>query len=457
MKSSWSCARVFALLWPLAGLMHLLSLGEQGSSPLGMTLWAVAVLAVCFAGKSWALALFCGAQILEVALRMPWVANHWAYFSWVSLVLLVGIGMEGRSEDAWRWPSMEAVLERVRGILVLGVVALYAMALFHKLNADYWNPEYSCALELWESASYFPELSKGSGAAKLLIASTLLLEALIPSLLLFGRTRGAGVLLGAGFHVFLGFVPYETYYNFSILMLALYVAMLSGEGVGRVVERMPRFRHLGGVVTTLFVLASLYLVWDSQDPTMRAEWTYRGVQIFWVLGPLLWIGMMWALVQGGAREELGRALVWAKLRRLEWALLGALAVHAIGPYIGWKSELSFSMYSNLRVRNGQSNHWLVPRTLDLWGWQSDWVGIRDSSSMRLLGVRRRKQEMTWLEFRDHLARDCGVSARFTRKGKKFRRREGDTSPPFSQPLPWWQRKLTRFRPIDQGPGQSCVH
>lgn len=462
MKALSGSARGFAVLWPFAGLMHLLSLGEQGSSTLGMILWGIALLAITFAGRSWALALYGVAQCIELWIRLPWVANHWLYVSWVNLLLLAGIFWTGRRPgQAWRWPSLCEMLRQIRPVLLWGLALLYAMALFHKLNWDYWDPKASCAMALAQSVPYFPVLEDGSWIRRAVIVGSMLLETAIPVLLLISRTRWLGILIGAAFHVLLGFVPFETYYNFSILLLAIYVALLPDKAWARIEEAIERLYQKAGQLRYLGLALlwglGIYVVIDAQSMFKAAEWTYRGVLLFWGLGPLLWLGLLWGMRRPGDRQDSLR--LWEKGKVPRWGvlLLAFLGIHALGPYLGWKSELSFSMYSNLRVMNGGSNHWVLPRTLDLWGWQSDWVQIRRSSSMRLEGLRRKKQQMTWFEFQDALARDCGVSARFNRGGKRYKRVRGDRSAPFAAGRPWWLRKLVRFRPVDLGAGQGCVH
>lgn len=459
-------APIFARLWPLAGLFHLLSLGEQGSSWLGMILWAIGGLCLVLRPSTAVFCVFCVAQLVEVAIRLPWVANHWLFFAWVNLVLLVGIIQLGRGDaKGWTWPSLDAVFDRVRGVLGLGLALLYVMAVFHKFNADYWNLDQSCAMALWQSVPQLPSLEGPDdlGWRRFIIAGSLALELLIPALLLVKRTRWIGVVLGVSFHVLLGFVPYETYYNFSFLLVALYILILPSyayqtlqarwEAACRWVwQRGPRWTV---VIRLIFTLLLIWIVWDSQDFSKQPEWIYRGVRIFQVVGPLLALAIVASLWRPKSRRAVRSwtaGFAWP-----HWALLFLLAVNVTGPYIGWKSELSFSMYSNLRVKNGQSNHWLLPSPPDLWGWQSDWVEIRSVSAMRLRGIQRKQQDMTWLEFRDYLARDCGQGARYTRNQKRYRKREGDRSPPFSTPLPWWTRKLIRFRPVDRGAVQSCVH
>lgn len=460
-------ARLFGSLWSWAGLMHLLSLGEQGSSWLGILLWAVATVSLCVGARARVFLLFCALQVAEVLIRMPWIANHWLFFAWVSGALLIAYVQASKKEGAWREPKLGPIVDLARATICAGVVALYYIALFHKLNDSFWSTQHSCALTLWESMQQGELGSQGPSEwlSRFLIVLTLVSEALIPTLLCFARTRWLGVLVGAGFHAFLAFVPHETYYNFSSLMQVLYLLFLPRSARQRLLSPLATLQNRLGERATLFWVAlstgnfafCAYLVWACAAFPERLAWTQWGVYYFRFVGPAWCLALLYALAPKGCRGAQEKVLAFKSIPRWGWIWIFCLAINATGPYLGWKSELSFSMYSNLKVAQGQSNHWIVPASWDRTGWQSDLVEIRDSSSMGIRDLRRKNQLIPWLELQDVLARDCSISVRYTRKGKRYRKRSGDKRPPFARPMKFWKRKLVRFRPVDRGEAQSCVH
>ena len=73
----------------------------------------------------------------------PDVPNHVNVEIYVSLLLLFAIGY-----TLWRreeYPTDDACFELVRPVLQVSMILIYALAGFSKLNADFINPQVSCA------------------------------------------------------------------------------------------------------------------------------------------------------------------------------------------------------------------------------------------------------------------------------------------------------------------------
>ena len=81
-----------------------------------------------------------------------------------------------------------------------------------------------------------------------------------------------------------------------------------------------------------------------------------------------------------------------------------MCVNGVSPYLGVKLRAAWQMYSNLNVDAAQSNHYLIPRSLDLGGFLADAVWIMATSDAALdREYSRSGVRITWFELRRYLA------------------------------------------------------
>jgi hypothetical protein len=154
--------------------------------------------------------------VWNVLQRLPWTSNHSFVVALAATTVLASLALKVRAEgwppDRERWFDAFAPAVRIE------VVVVYFWAFFHKLNAGWFDPEVSCAVVLADVLGGrlgLPDAGWLHGGA---ILAGLAAELAIPVLLLFTRTRGAGVLVAAGFHWLLGIA---TFFNFSAWMYGL--------------------------------------------------------------------------------------------------------------------------------------------------------------------------------------------------------------------------------------------
>jgi hypothetical protein len=80
-----------------------------------------------------------------------------------------------------------------------------------------------------------------------------------------------------------------------------------------------------------------------------------------------------------------------------------LLANGLGPYLGLKSALSFSMYSNLRVE-GSSNHFLVPKgSIQRFNEVDDLVTLLSSNSPQFARLARQGSSLPLLDLRRRLS------------------------------------------------------
>jgi hypothetical protein len=190
------------------------------------------------------LLLFVTVQLFDVWLHLPDVPNHWliaAAFDVLVLLSYVRLALERRSIRISGSELIGTFAPPVRIVVII----VYAFTLVHKLNWDFLSPGASCGTVFHSAyARAYPFIPDGLVSQLVSIYASLVIEAAIPLLLLFGCTRGLGVLVGLLFHEILSLNPISGFYNFSAMMIALFLLFAREDFVERLQEafRSSRLR-----------------------------------------------------------------------------------------------------------------------------------------------------------------------------------------------------------------------
>ena len=418
------------------------------------TLLTLAAVAVILLPRR--IAPFCALlaiQLVEIMYRAPVVSNHWWMSGVISLTLLgtlVASAPGGFSYQRWR----RRFVSPLRAITLI----VYFFGVFHKVNADFLDPEISCGVDLYRTlaGTYLTFLPQGAAASWFSIVGTLVVESAIPLLLIFKRTRLWGVILGVAFHYFLGFVPYSVYYNFSSALFALFWLWLEPDDHERVARRDSIYARL---CAWRWPLTFLFLVFLAVGSTKmgggKALWRHL-YRIPWsVYGACC----LWIAVAALRERRHTEPSVTTAHPPVYWTLVFPLLfmINGASPYLGLKTETSLAMYSNLRTEGGSSNHLIVRKTLDPFDRTQDIVTIVRSNDRLLRRLKKRRKGMLWFEFRDHLARRPKAMVVYELDGKRERIARAGDDPRFARREPWWIRKFVYFRSVDLDPRKRCSH
>ncbi|NLT70500.1 MAG: HTTM domain-containing protein [Verrucomicrobiaceae bacterium] len=374
--------------------------------------------------------------------------------------------------------------DRIAPILRVALLIMYIWAVIQKLNWDYFDPEVSCAAVLHkEIAAYFgPLLPTGRWALMTAAVASLLFELGIPLLLFFRKTRFIGFAAAIGFHLWLSIHPAAGIFSFTSLILAMLVFFLPlswgvrlqglwdgqlrwlGRGDPAKGRKRARALVVGVFFVTLITQGALYLTIERSYEVFHTA-NRIGFFAFFLWG--CWIGACYLLAGWKARKDNPAAL-----NRARWTLawLGLLPVVLNGayPWLGGRTQTSFSMYSNLRSE-GEGNHFFLKR-IDLFSLQTDMVDVRESvpnilgPSSRPRGIQQfaniGHHLLPWHEFRRLVSEMEGdFEVRYFRRGeelalgRKNGERHGD--PAAFEPLPLLQRKFLWFRRLQNLEGPMC--
>jgi hypothetical protein len=374
--------------------------------------------------------------------------------------------------------------DRIAPILRVAVLIVYVWAVIQKLNRDYFNLDVSCAAQLHkEIAVYFGGLVPTAPWALMTAAvGSLSFELAIPLLLFFKKTRFAGFVAAIGFHLWLSIHPAAGIYSFTALILALLMFFLPlswgvslqalwdrqlqwlGKGDITLGRKRARGLVVGVFFVTLIIQATLYLTIDRSYAVFLIA-NRVGFFAFFIWG--CWIGTCYLFAGWKGRRidsDLPNRARWS----LAWIGLLPILFNGASPWLGGRTQTSFSMYSNLRSE-GQSNHFFLKR-IDLFKFQTDIIDVRESVP-NILGPSKRPRGIAqfahpghhlipWFEFRRLVSEMEGeFEVTYLRKGEELKlgRKNGENygDPVAFEPLPLLQRKFLWFRRLQDLEGPMC--
>jgi hypothetical protein len=433
---------------------------------------------VCFAAALWLLLRpgslprllgFCAVHAAMILTLLPRTPNHWVLALAIDATFLLAalrLRLGGQAVDA-------AGLHRVAVPLVrLEVLALYAWAVFHKLNLDFFDRDLSCATtQLFRLRHLFPFLPADAWVRVVAIWGTLAIEAAIPVLLAVRRTRVYGVALAAGFHFVLGFL----YTGFSATLLAWFALFVPAAVLAEGSDAAALRRRAGaGLAAFAAVWAALWLA--PGETRLSTE------GLAWLLYGLFWLAALAPCLRSPGAPDPPPAFAVPHKTLLALPLL--VLANGANPYLGLKNVQAFSMFSNLRTEGGASNHLLVPAASQLFDWQRDLVTIQSSSDSVLAELTEARRyihffsttvhptghpaldgppprwRLPFVSLRArvaHFAREgrSGLRLRYERGGVIREVENAETDPELSG-QPWLVGKLFLLRAVPEGTRGLCM-
>ena len=453
---------LFGALWGIATLFHLAAPDKRWIDH-----WSdyPTTAAACFLlmrpSSPGRLVLLAACQVLDVFVEAPMKSNHWTFTGVTALLILLAAGRLALKERRLNLEG-RALLETFSVPVRLNIYVLYFYVVFHKLNDHFLDPAVSCGHTLWvRMVEVWPFLPQSTAIDITIIGATLIIESAIPILLALRRTRSIGMVVAVGFHASLAANPF--YVNFSAMLIALMVVFMDPSVPGRLRRHLADsplgtgWQKLGGArprvlagLLVIAVAAGLYV--DTRHGAALDAVARWGFLVYAAVALLAYVT---AIRSGGLGAR--RARSWPCPPEA-LAIVVLYALNGAAPYLGLKTESSLAMYSNLRTEGElPSNHLIIRRPLDLFGWQRELVEVVDSSDRSLRRLRRRGQLVTYFEFRAYLSRHPEVSVRYRHRGREWLVPRVGDDPHLSRRVPWPLRKLVIFRTVDGGDKTRCTH
>ncbi|MDF7814353.1 HTTM domain-containing protein [Hymenobacter sp. YC55] len=470
---------LFSFAWAVANVFHALSFADRISlqHPFAIGVLTAAALVTLIPWSVWPLLLMLFCSVLNTFEWMPFAPNHITFeFIMNSGILatlvwsIVRLYLKEKAIAAVRTPDFrDALFQTVAPFIRISLFILYFYAVLHKLNWDYFNPNISCSVFLLSGyagrISFIPDNTLVQWSA---IWGTILIEAAIPLLLYFRKTRYAGVLLGCGFHYFLALHPHPGLYSFSSMLFAIYFLFIADDVASTIHSFISNISYkrqrLLSLLRVLFFVAVLVLLMLALTAGAHID---NIVHKLVIIGFLIWL--LWGLV-------LMALYLFTTLRHVQLANSSGALFHikqpillvvpllvlfnGLTPYLGIKTQTNFSMFSNLRTEGNISNHLFIPTALQIFDMEKDLVEVTKTNLHGLQDLVDNKQVIPYFEFQRITSTahsDFYATYIYRNKAQTIVvKGESSNHPELLTAHNWLAAKFIRFRPVDKGPC-LCKH
>jgi hypothetical protein len=430
---------VFAHAWGIYTFLQLLYPRYYDmSAPMGATAWLMGLLGAYLIARPASPRIFAAcisASMFDALQQMPTHSNHmilWDFTLLGMVVAAVWALARGRPWNDW-FAAFVPV-----GRALLGV--MYIFGVFHKINADYFNPAVSCAVDLWRNSPLMPQFLESLKFAA--IYGTLIIEGLILAGLVSHRFRHISIIAGIAFHSLIALSDYAFYTPFSALTVALHILYLGPEAARSITrsEFWTRLHSRAGAWGTA--------AWCSLVALFVHLGTVSVVGVLWLSWALWLIRRLWM------REAASSGSVIARPFLLNIVPL-LFVLNCLTPYVGLKTAQSMNMFANLVSEGGATNH-LILRHRPV-GYLADVVWPIASSDPYIQSAVRSGHSLVYYDLLDHVERNRGAVVDFQRNGKIFRNQGYATlKSDIDRTLhPRWIRMWFIFRPVDTRRPKQC--
>lgn len=248
------------------------------------------------------------------------------------------------------------------------LLTMYFFGVFQKINTGFLDPNLSYAVVLLD---YFPFFPKAIVATDFLrysaIYATFVIETAIFFALIIPRFRYYGIVFGLCFHMFLSLNEYHSYVTFTCLSFAMHFLFLSSDSIenfkkrwaGKVFfeDKYTAYRYSFFALCACAYLVSFFSMVVYHDQMIRMKlWIPFGAMICW-----------FAIFCDNKNRHVGQKVVpfFNPGNRVLTVLMILFFLSNFSPYIGLKNGQSVSMFSNLKVEDGKSNHLIFRKPVHL--------------------------------------------------------------------------------------------
>lgn len=393
-SASFSKFRVFSIIWTVTTIFHQCTWTEWFNQlSIGWIITIFAILYLIF-NRYFYFFITLAASVADIFVALPSVPNH-MFFEWlINTSLLASIlyyiikfkisNLPVENLDDTLWKKFMPV-----GRITL--VILYFYVVFHKLNSSFFDPTISCAGQFFEDVLQNLGLNRIKFINNILLENnlairtisiyfTLISEAIIPVLLVFKRTRNVGILYGLLFHLILPFQGHVGIYSFSAMIYVFYIFFWE-EKPFQVFYSFFQKKHF---LIIIFFITNLILVIVAKK---SGGWFLFNTlsTLFWFIYSVIHIKLFYTSVKlSNTTNHINADYNLSFL----WITPILVFINGLVPYLGLKTEFSYSMFSNLSTEKGNTNHYIIPATSQIFDYQKQIVQVIETDNEKLIKADR---------------------------------------------------------------------
>ena len=412
---------LFTILWAGQGLIQLLTYEYFPHDALFGLLLVATLAAIVLPHRTPALATMLVLNLAYSWTHLPYQVNHHLLEDCINLILLGALAIAWLRRRSGRADFRAATYEAFAGPARGALVVVYVWSGIAKANTDFFDPMVGCAATLLGTALHAEQSDAiVTWLATPAAAATLVTEIGLGLLLAFRRTRFLAVPIGLLFHLTLAMVPIAAIQAFSYAAIATYalfvsnaVATAAGDLIGNGLRRLRR--HLVATVASGAVAVGVLVIavaLASRTVGSDEAFTYARVSL-WFLGLVVIVAVYFRSMLGVVRRDGPRAVAVSDPlltgSPVLWGVTLLVLVNGSLPYLGFKTQTSFTMFSNLWTEDGRTNHWFVSPAIQVGDYQGDLVEIVEADDPALAEVAAAGHRLTRFEFERALSATDDIS------------------------------------------------
>lgn len=368
-------------------------------------------------------------NIIQLTFAFPNTTNHSTILGFVN-ILILAILLHSKLKNKALLPGF---LYTGFPVMRLAFLIMYGSAALAKLNSGFlFNLDNSCATDLAQAELYWLPFTfdyKSFAFLPFLIAGAEIIVFLLP---IFKRTRFIGLIFAVLFHTALSLTADSKGPGFTLVLFALLGLFLSDSAVKLALELTRSVAAWIGRYVEKWFLNFLWILFllIQANISFLEGWAISGFG-WWRWGGTLAVNLLWGsffiyLAWKFRNDKLSQPVV-GTYGPMSIATIFLVVLNSAGPYLGGKTTSSMTMYSNLQVEGGVSNHYLFPR-LPIHTPQDDLVTVIRAADPYLKGVIEREAKMTMHEFVRILSKHPEQPIEYEFEGQRHLLRKANEKP-----------------------------
>ncbi len=394
---------LFIILWCVANLIHTISFVTFSNGISSLEVIRISILFLCVAQLIYKKGyyFFLPALLLSsmIVIRLPGsVPNHIFFEGIINITLLLFASYYiikyyffNLSIDQIEVKIYNTIAPFIR----FSLVVLYFFVVLHKLNYDFFDPYISC------SGDFFSRILEDFGLTNIEIIDkfhtnnyialrnfsiyfAIISEAIIPILLLNKKLRNIGVLYGILFHIILALHFHGGIYSFSAMIFNYYLFFFNNKTVDTFLHYFNRRRFTYIVIAVLCLIGILYGLIPTDPNTLFLRSTTKLLfigLIFFLLYAILYLFIFlknFTSIKSLYDSEKTKTLSF-RLKLSTGLVILFIFFTGFSPYLGLRTEVCFSMFSNLQTESNLNNHFFISPKLRVFSYQDELVTIKSSN------------------------------------------------------------------------------
>ena len=402
------------------------------------------------------LLLLAGIQVLHFFAVAPFNPDHWILICLVNLTLL---SAALRQWLLYRKVDPRQLMDDFSQGAKLIFLVCYSFAAISKYNIHFLFSDLSAARAMqklqiggFPALKYFVWIPAAPWLA-------LICETALPICLCIRRLRNVGIIIALFFHAALMLSPTVKVYDFTLAVYAMLYLFTSNNFdtnlmmiLGRLKSRLATInsRIWPGVLITA---ATTIIVTSFVSPLESVPKYYLVTrwQIALAITSAVIVTFLLAIATKSIVEKPAvrprQNNFWPQWG-LPYIFVSLSLLNGLCPYLGLKTQGSFTMFSNLQTEAGQWNHLFMPQAMRIFDSYQDKLVtvVASTEEFHQQQYIEKNLQATEFEIRRNFMHCSDLKMTVQENGQNVAVTV-DSNSRLTQPLPWWKRKLMIFRPV----------